>query len=119
MGDTELREQECVGVELGTCKWKGHLLNGRGSNGCAQNFLHQENGVRIPEAECRWREALSQRGRADWQTAAHCHSFLSPLTCAVRSVYRAAEHQGLLHGVTSYLHGAVSSGRGAGTEVHE
>lgn len=41
---------ECVGVELGIFKWKGHLLNGTGTNGCSQNFLHQENGVRVTEA---------------------------------------------------------------------
>lgn len=69
---------ECVGVELGICKWQGHLFNGRGTNGCAQNFLHQENCMTVTEAEDNWghsehwrREVLSQRGRTDWQTAAH------------------------------------------------
>lgn len=62
------------------------------------------------------------KGQAGRQqlTGGHCHSFLSPLTCAVRSAYRTAEHQGLLQVITSYIqHGAVSSGRGLGTEVHD
>lgn len=47
------------------------------------------------------------KGQAGRQqlTRDHCHSFLSPLTCAVRSVYRTVEHQGLLQAPTSNLHG--------------
>lgn len=41
---------ECAGVELGICKWKGRLVNGRGTDGCAQNFLHQEDGMRVTGA---------------------------------------------------------------------
>lgn len=45
-GRYRARGTECVGI----CKWKEHLLNGRGTNGCAQNFLHQESGMRVTEA---------------------------------------------------------------------
>lgn len=102
---------ECVGVGKCKWKWKGHLLNGRGTNGHAQNFLHQENCMSITEAEDNWGhlECWLRKSfpRGEGQTGrqqligSHCHSFISPVTRAVRSVYRTAEHQGLLQVITS------------------
>lgn len=115
-----------VGVELGVCKWKGHLLNARGTNGCASGKWYQGYwGRRIGVIWSVGRgkpfpRGTGQTGRQQL-TGGHCHFFLSPLTCVVKSVYRfqSTKVSSRLSPPTSNLHGAVSSGRGAGKEVHE